>query len=300
MKNSVEVEKYRVSRGLNLLAKQIVELEFTPEMITTQINKQFDYIPKKERPGLVREAINRSYQYAWSVPETRRSIQVKAGIDTVMPFDKIKKFGNTIKECVAVKIARHIISALCTHTSVVNSDGSFSNTFYVHCLARMKKKNVVPQIDDRELLEIYLKQMGHVVRKTSLAGHNAGLRKFNGDITAEYTELFLSFWERVSWEDIFPSNPAASRELSQCKTILIDLIAAQKGKFSIRSLANEFFSLTGFSEPGNIFMISFLDFYFFTWLSHFGILTYCRPVPEVCMKLTPFGKEFLMHLRERG
>lgn len=297
MKNSVETEKYRVSRGLNLLARQIVEQDFTPEMITTQINRQFNYISKKERMGLVREVINRSYQYAWSVPETRPSLHDRTEVYPIMPPEKIKLFGNELKECVAVKIARHIMSSLRAQTHVANPDGTFSNAFYRRCLALLKKKSILPQIEDRELLEIYLKQMGQVVRKTSFAEQRTGSGEF--DVAAWYSDLFLSFWERVSWEEIFPSNPAASRELSQCKTILIDLIALQRGKFSVRSIANEFFSLTGFSEPGDMFMISFLDFYFFTWLSHFGILAYCRPVPEVCMKVTPFGREFLRHLRER-
>lgn len=298
MKNSVEAEKYRVSRGLNILARQIVEQEFTPEMITTQINRQFNYISKKERMGLVREVINRSYRYAWSVPETQHSFHVNTDIYPIMPLEKFKIFVDDMKECVAVKIARHIIFSLRTHSNVVNTDGTFNNAFYRRCLALLMKKNIVPQIEDRELLEIYLKQMGLMVRKTSFAEQRAKAGGF--DDAAWYFDLFCSFWERVSWEDIFPSHPAASRELSQCKSILIDLIARQKGKFSVRNIANEFFSLTGFSDPGDMFMISFLDFYFFTWLSHFGILAYCRPIPEVCMKITPFGKEFLTHLRQRG
>ncbi len=298
MKNSVEAEKYRVSRGLNILARQIVEQEFTHEMITTQINRQFNYISKKERKGLVREAINRSYRYVWSVPKTRPSFHDKTEVYSFMPPEKIKLFNNDIRECVAVKIARHIISSLRTHSHAANPDGTFNNSFYCRCLALLNKKNIVPHIEDRELLEIYLKQMGHVVRKTSFVAQKSKAGKF--DIVALYFDLFLSFWEKVSWADIFPSNPAASRELSRCKMILVDLVAREKEKFSVQNIANEFFSLTGFSEPGDMFMISFLDFYFFTWLSHFGILAYCRPLPEVCMKVTPFGKEFLRYLRAHG
>jgi hypothetical protein len=300
MKNSIEVEKYRVSRGLNLLARQIVEQEYTSEMIKTQIEEKFHNFSKTERMGLVREVINRSYRYAWSVPENTKPHTKKKDLDAIMPREKVARFANIIDECVAMKLAAHVVSALTGRSRVMNGDGSFSASFYRDCLSIMQKNKVLPQIDDIELLEIYLKQMGYLIRKTSVAGKNAAKSVFNGDIIGFYSDLFLAFWERASWEDIFPSNPVASRELSQCKSILIDLIARQQGKFVLRELCNEFFSLTGFSFSGDMFMISFLDFYFFTWLSHFGILAYCRPVPEVCMKVTPFGKEFLAHLQQRA
>ncbi len=299
MKNSVETEKYRVSRGLNILARRIVEEEFSPEMVTAQINQQFNYISKKERMGLMREVINRSYRYAWSVPEVQGVFREENDFDAIMPLERINFFLDTIKECVAVIIARQLLSALQLRSREISLNGSFGSSFYRYCLSRIKKSNIISRIKDIEVLEIHLKQMGHLIRKTTLFDEAFPRRKYDSNIPALYSDLFQSFWERVRWNEIFPSNPAASRELSQCKSILIDIIARQKGKFSVREIANEFFALTGFSNHDNMFMISFLDFYFFTWLSHFGILAYCRPVPEVCMKVTPFGREFLAHLRER-
>ncbi len=299
MKVSFEAEKYRVSRGLNILARRIVEEEFSPEMVTAQINQQFNYISKKERMGLMREVINRSYRYAWSVPEAQGIFREENDCNAVMPLEKINPFLDTIKECVAMKIARQVLSALQLRSCEISVNGSFGSSFYRYCLSRIKKSNIISQIKDLEVLEIHLKQMGHLIRKTEIFAKNALKGAHNGNISALHSDLFLAFWERVQWEEIFPSNPAASRELSQCKSILIDIIARQKGTFALREIANEFFALTGFSKPDDIFMISFLDFYFFTWLSHFGILDYCRPVPEVRMKVTPFGREFLAHLRER-
>ncbi|MCX7678525.1 MAG: hypothetical protein N2316_04840 [Spirochaetes bacterium] len=299
MKNNLEVEKSKINRGLNLLARQIVDQEFTPEMVAMHIEEKFGSVSKKERMVLLREVINRSCSYAWTVPISAHQNRVKNKIIHIMPLEKIIPFVNELKKCVAVNIARHLIEELRAFFKGKITKKPFGSYFYSHCLSRFRKYDAFSQIEDGELWEIYFKQMGHLIRETSIIEEDIAINSdHESSIANLFSELFIAFWGKVPWEEIFPSNPAAARELSKIKSILIDLLVQQKGKFNIRNLANEFFSLTGFSDLNDMYMISFLDFYFFTWLSHFGILAYCRPIPEVCLKITPFGKEFLKYLRE--
>lgn len=301
MKNNIEIEKNRINKGLNILARQIVDQELTPEMIAAHINEKFAFISNKERMNLVKEVMHRSYSYAWIAPEEikLKKKRKENGFED-LPLGTIIHFIDVLKQCVAMKLARHVIDLLYSKYTNLLTKNSFGITFYKHCLSKIEEKQDLSNIEDIELIEIYLKQIGHIIRKTSFFEKSMQIKENPNEIAKLYLELFFAFWEKISWEEIFPSNPVASKELSFTKMILIDLIVQTKGKFYIRHIANEFFALTGFSEQNDMYMISFLDFYFFTWLSHFGILTYCHPNPEVCAKITPFGKKFLQFLRERA
>ncbi len=69
----------------------------------------------------------------------------------------------------------------------------------------------------------------------------------------------------------------------------------QKGKFRLDTVANEFLVATDIGKKNDLYLISFLDFYLFAWLSHFGIINYiagndCEPV---IIELTEFGGRFV-------
>ena len=110
-----------------------------------------------------------------------------------------------------------------------------------------------------------------------------------------FYRLFNAFWNLVRWEDIFPSDPESARELKITRNILKDLVLRHYGAVSLNDIANEFFDMTGFSTPNDLLVISFLDFYFFTWLRHFGMIRYSNgtEIAPVRITVTDTGRTFL-------
>ncbi len=271
-------------------------------MIRKEIEEQFYYASLKERQGLVSEVINRSYRYVWSLPKTGVTPRKAGVMDSVMSEEESRSFENAMADCFAFRIARHVIGAMKKCVPRLNPDGTISEEFYRFCRKSIARTALSREIDDPELLEIYLKQAAIIIRKTAMSRQNDNcLDAASPEASAFdlYSELFLAFWERVDWAALFPSNPVASRDLMKCRNILVDLIAREKGAFRVDRLSNEFFHLTGFAEENDLFLMSFLDFYFFTWLAHFGILTYCGKGSAVSLKTTPYGKAFLARLQTR-
>jgi hypothetical protein len=303
MKNSADVSRHQVNKGLDSLARQIVEEEFSREMIKKEIEEQFNYISLSERRSLVSEVINRSYRYAWTMPGAVVTPVRKAVAEAVMPGDDFRPHGETIRSCFAFRIVRYLVGVMKKSTPVLDADGSLGDEFYARCLRSVSRTALGREIGDPELLEIYLRQAALILKKTGIARQEGGrliVDESGLPVHELYSELLLSFWERVEWDELFPSNPAASRDLGKVKNMLVDLVLREKRKFRVDGISNEFFGLTGFSEPNDLYMISFLDFYFFTWMSHFGILRYCTGKGPVSMEITPFGRTLLSRLQSRA
>ncbi len=302
MKNNVDVSRHQLSRGLNFLARKIVEKELSREMISSEIERSFSGTSTMDRENLITEVINRSYRYAWSLTSDPALRGKPAVRKDPAPVERFQLLGEVLHDCFACSMVKHLVEALKRKKPKVASDGSLGEEFYHHCVKSLFKSGLYPDIDDPELLLIYLKQTMVLLKKTRLVNIKDGkLEVSSGSLPLQdiFRELLTSFWDKTRWEDIFPSNPAASRDLRECRDILVDLIAREKGAFRIDAVANEFFSLTGFSGQNDLYMISFLDFYFFTWMSHFGILGYRKNKKgaAVHMEITPRGRTLIAILQ---
>jgi hypothetical protein len=86
------------------------------------------------------------------------------------------------------------------------------------------------------------------------------------------------------------------------KHILIDMMLNAPGGVTVDTIANEFFRFTGFGVEGDLYMISFLDFYFFAWMELFGIVRYARKRHHdaVSISITEHGRRFLQLLQKSG
>lgn len=272
-------------------------------MIKKEIEEQFNYISLNERRSLVSEVISRSYRYAWAIPGATVPVRKKATVEAVMTREEFEPHQDAVQDCFAFRIVRYLIGVMKKRPARLDGEGCLCDDFYRNCLKSLSRTELGREIGDPELLEIYLRQAASILKKTSLARQTGGMLAVDTDRISAfdlYSELFLSFWDRVGWDDIFPSNPAASLDLRKSRNILIDLIAREKKKFRIDQISNEFFSLTGFGGQNDLYLISFLDFYFFTWMAHFGILGYCKSGRVVSMELTPYGRSFIARLRHRA
>ena len=142
-----------------------------------------------------------------------------------------------------------------------------------------------------------MKQMMNILRNEKIIIYTKSMATAtnsnidNNDLTKR---LFFSFWNKTNWDEIFPSDPTAAQELKHNRKILIDLIFNNK-QSKLEEIANNFFDLTGFCENNNLLMISFLDFYLFTWLKHFGIINFSENNSEspVYITTTEFGKSIV-------
>jgi hypothetical protein len=117
-------------------------------------------------------------------------------------------------------------------------------------------------------------------------------------LTGIYFRLLDAFWNRVDWKDIFPSDPESAEELWHNRFILRDLLTRQLESGNLVEIANEFFEITGFASRGDVFQISFLDFYLITWLRHFNILSMNEDSGDdaVYLSCTDFGQRILKSL----
>ncbi len=302
MKNSLSVNKQQLSREINYFAKKVIDCDYSYDMLKQEIETKFYNIPNTERDVLYAVIIEKSYKYVWMVED--RTVPVRAGgsMNGVTADENILLYSDAAKNCLAIKLMRLLVEAIGARSFALTGDNCFGSDFYDYCLSRIEKSDILKQVDDADLLIIFLKQAAILLKNTFLFRNRNGVARIESDgvsLQDLYLEAFNAFWEKVKWDDIFPSNPAASRDLMKCKYILLDVMLNSAEGADLNAIANEFFRLTGFAAENDMYMISFLDFYFFTWMEHFGILRYVRRRRNdpVSVRLTEHGRRFLQNLR---
>ncbi|MCP4130288.1 MAG: hypothetical protein GY754_04840 [bacterium] len=202
------------------------------------------------------------------------------------------------KDCFAVRLGSLLIEIIDNNSFKLSEDGIFEQDFYDFCLEKIREHDLAAEVNDEELLLIYTKQTIIILKNSTIVSNHDGIAVVNGDeISNEslFVRLFYSLWSGTSWEHIFPSDPVSARELEKNKDILKDVLLKSNNKVKLDVLANEFFELTGFASKNDIILISFLDFYFFTWLKHFGIIRYFESSHNspVFIELTDEGRILL-------
>lgn len=208
---------------------------------------------------------------------------------TAATFDSITRFYSFVHAkndewttcipygCFALKLARLIIQLIAENAFRIGRGGSFDRAFYRICEKKAAACGLLDEIGDREIFIIYIKQCLHILEGAGILsrkGKHASIRSFVDDDQTLFPRLLHSFWNITPWESIFPSDVEAAKDLQERRSFLKDAILMNPGVSRIDRIANTFFDMTGFSSRGNLFTISFIDFYPLTWLKHFGLLQY--------------------------
>ncbi len=195
-----------------------------------------------------------------------------------------------VTDCLALTLTRFILDTLQEKKARDEFEKNDNDGFYDLCLEKINHNKILTEIDDDELIIIYLKQCVAMMRDSKILYMSDAASVSDRNL---YKCLFNSFWNSVSWENIFPSDPGAARELKINRNIFRDLVSNKQDTVSIENLVNEFIELTGISEKNDLFMISFIDFYLLTWLHHFGIIEYIRSsvYSPVLIRLTTAGRK---------
>jgi hypothetical protein len=183
-------------------------------------------------------------------------------------------FSIPVNDCFALQLAEVITEKITTERIIINRDRSFSTAFYSQLADSLKNTS---QVNDSELLVIYLKQMVNIMRSADLISDRDGqafiTEIFSGKEVL-YPVLLRAFWNECDWRIIFPSSPEAAEKIHDNRDAFLEILRAALTDVSVEELASDFFTATGICEANDYFMISFVDFYLITWLKHFGIIEY--------------------------
>jgi len=294
MKNILDAARHQREKEINILARMVVEKDFSMERVMEEIDQLWPGRTGRERERYLSMVIHKCHESVWparaKTPQTGRAFILD---------DERSADVRHMNRCFALSLFRTIMESIgsCDHPLC---GGVLPEEFYARCAAEILDKSLSRAKDDPELLVIYLKQMVIILKSAGFIGMEGGSWRVSGKSVGEapYQAVFNAFWNQVRWEDIFPSMPDAAVELKRNRGILLDIMMRRSGGFAIDALAREFFDLTGFCGSDDIILISFLDFYFFTWLEHFALLEYddAKEGP-VTARITGLGRRFFARLQ---
>ena len=200
-----------------------------------------------------------------------------------------------IKHCTAFKLSAILIEM---SSKQFTNIASGEEEFLQRCINCIEDAGILRHIEDIELLIIYIQQMQAIVKESGIADlpdNSTNALKTQNSYSRQYIKLFSAFWNKVKWDDIFLSMPEFAARLQAAKEAMIGIILKMKGQFRLDSAANKFLKTTGLGKESDLYLISFLDFYFFTWLSHFGLINYLDGNDDepVMIEVTEYGRIFL-------
>ncbi len=201
-------------------------------------------------------------------------------------------------DCFASDLARFLMEQI-AEKPVKVTEGSLPDSFYQASLDLADKEGFTKRTDgDRDILCINMKQMINIMREAELLENRDGkTHAVKADISdnALYFRLLNSFWNFVPWENIFPSDEEAARTLYQERFMLRDMLLRQNDFVAVDDFTNDFFEMTGFADRNDLVLISFIDFYLYSWLKHFNMLRYKKSKGRapVAFILTEEGRRLL-------
>jgi len=204
-------------------------------------------------------------------------------------------------DCLALRLCRVLLTEIKTRRPLRGRDCFLSESFYRHCAGVVLRADIGKEIGDAEILVIHLKQLINILRAGSV------LRVEGGRVAVAveeepsdnlYRHLLTTLWNHVPWERIFPSAPKTARKMQRNRFVMRDILLRGKRGVPVEHVANEFFCLTGVADENDLFHISFLDFYLFSWLRNFDIIRYLpsRGSEPVTIMTTERGRRILSYL----
>jgi hypothetical protein len=157
---------------------------------------------------------------------------------------------------------------------------------------------------DKDILQIYLKQITLILRNTNIFHDkkNPLIERHSLFSSIElYMHLLNSFWNKVRWIELFPSMPKTADILQTNRKVLAKIMIDGNNKFRLDKVTNDYCNITGAGGQNNLLFISFMDFYFFSWLSHFGLVNYIlgNETDPVKMEITMYGRKILGYLASK-
>ena len=201
-------------------------------------------------------------------------------------------------DCLALRLCRVLLSEIRSTCPRKGGDSFLPETFYLRCAHAICSSDLCNEIADIDMLVIYLKQLVNILRAGSMLHVEAGtvVAKPGAESPRDlYGLLLTTLWNRVPWEQIFPSDPRAARDLQRNRSVMRDILLGGRHEVAVEHVANEFFCRTGLTGENDLFRISFLDFYLLSWLRNFNIIKYLPSsgTKPVTIEITERGRKIL-------
>lgn len=302
MKSVFDVTKHQLTREVNFLVKMVIDRNYSRDKIRQEIENRFYPISPAEKESIFDEVVQKSYINAWILSDTMLHKRSNRDI-TELSIGKTKMIESQVKNSFIFRLADFLTGIINSNSFKISRGNRFGDEFFSYCLDSSSNTEIFKEIDDIELFTIYLKQFVIILRQSNLLKITNGIARVASDTTHYkdiYLSLFYSFWIKVKWQDIFPSIPDVARELKKNRGVLTDIILNAGNEFSIADTSREIIDLIGLGNRGSLILVSFLDFYFFTWMAHFGIVRFMNGKGNelVNAKITAHGKRFLKVLQD--
>jgi hypothetical protein len=196
-------------------------------------------------------------------------------------------------DTLSYKIASILISLVSENRSVCDADNCCSDSFYNTCASLFLSSHC--EVEDKDLLVIFFKQMMMLLKHCGIVKACSGsVHVERSDLSPEalYLEVFNAFWDGVLWDHLFPSMPRLASMLQRDRYVLVELLASRAGVFTVEEIASDYSDIMGIPCDDMLLYVSFFDFSFFTWMSHFGIINYDHDAEKVQAVTTDWGRSF--------
>jgi hypothetical protein len=198
--------------------------------------------------------------------------------------------------CFALKVSEFILKKIHEGSFRPTKFKGLPQSFYNMCVTEFPFYSSLCD-EDPELLEIYMKQCVIIMREAGLITTSGRMVKAANSENSPslYYTLFDSFWNKNSWDSLFPSFETGAVTLKKNRHILKNILLKRDTDFKVETVANDLFSQTGIAKKNDLFMISFIDFSLITWLNHFGIIQYAETGNDnsIYVRITETGRKIL-------
>lgn len=299
MKGHNEVPKYRIIKELPETKRIFQKTNSTHKM--HHKDKESTLSPSSLKEELPLDTY--AQQFRETMPRGNSVISRSLQIDHAshMPVnEKDISLNNFISTAFIMRLTDSILPVINRHSVTFLSGNHLEDDFYTSCKANMSE-DTFREIDDHDLIIIYLKQYAILLRNSVLFPKQ-DIRDntiFNTDSKQIiYLSLLHSFWHKVQWDKLFPSMPDTARKLNNNRIFLIKFISECYDTFNIASFASHIIKHLKVGDPSNLILVSFLDFSIFTWMKHFGIFRYLKGNSDdpVQAQITAHGRRLLTYI----
>jgi hypothetical protein len=273
--------------GIMKIKRGIVSSEGNAARGLTSSEKSFSF-PLQNPPV---EMQYLPFSYAKSLLPAKETVQESSGKSGHVSMAPVVFTNETFADILSLSI----IDQLRSGRFQVDDRGCFPDSFYETCALNVSRRTDIFR-DDEELLVIFAKQM-MIMMKTAGVVNIVDGEAIYDSTNLTHDLLFDAFWNRVNWEDLFPSMPSTAVRMRDERYILAELLLSREGVFCVDDLARDYFVEKSVVFRDLLIYISFFDFSFFTWMRHFGIVEYvAHESGRVSAMLTPRGRHFLSSL----
>lgn len=199
--------------------------------------------------------------------------------------------------CFVMEAAWAVLDTLKKGTYSSGNDYFLPASFYTSLTVDLYRSAFRPMDADQDMIEIFLKQLLHIMREAGLV-FSSDKRILSDEGISEislYSQLIETFWNSMDWQEIFTSSPEHAADLQETRSLFIDLLLQTRPETQVDDFIRNFFSMSGFAAASDLFSLSFVDFYLINWLHNFGIIELIQndPASPVLFSLTPFADTFL-------